>query len=67
MRHLDDYKCVKMLGDLGSKEAIKPLEEYLANSSNEYLNCRIRLALRGCQPPITATSRNDSWRSWKTL
>jgi HEAT repeat protein len=55
IRHLDDYKCVDMLGDLNAKEAIEPLKKTLSTSKDEYLNSKIRLTL----VRLNATDRKD--------
>jgi hypothetical protein len=55
MRHLDDYKCVEMLGDLNAKEAIEPLKKSLLSSHDEYLKSKIRLTLAR----LSATDRKD--------
>jgi HEAT repeat protein len=45
LKHVDDYRCMKMLADLDVKEAIEPLQRLLATSADEYRRSKARLAL----------------------
>src|SRR5262245_19356956 len=55
LRHLENYKCVQILGDIDAKEAIEPLEKLMTAAEGSDLKCAARLALA----KLSATDQKD--------
>jgi len=55
LRHLEHHICIVLLGELGVKEAIVPLNRYLATSTDDFNKSAARLALAR----ILATDQQD--------
>ena len=55
LRHLDNHDGIKMLADLGAKEAIGPLEKLMATTNDAEVKGNVRLALAR----LSATDQKD--------